>query len=430
MKDGPNDECADDPIAGVSDHSSPGIEDRGFPTLAIFGALAITIGYLDRVNISVAILAMESEMGLSPVTKGLVLSAFGIGYLICQLPGGWAAQRWGGERVLAFVVLGSSLLTLLTPSVATISVLALVLVRALLGLVEGAMYPSIYAMLGRRVAKERRARQIALIYAGMPVGTLVGLGVSGWATERYGWQGLFYIFGLTGLVWSAAWFFYSRRSAILQAGRDAKLTNRGATPWRLLLASPAVKALIFNQFCSNWTLYLILAWLPSYLRDIQGVDLSSAGLLAAAPWLVMLVAVNVLGAAADKAVRRGQDLTRVRKVMQVTCLAGSAAFLLAMPYATSAGLAVAFICGAMFFHSFAVGGYTSNHLDLSPSHAGALMGAANTAGQLPAFVCIASTGWLVQVTHSYNSAFILAACISLVGAVIWIRYASAKPITD
>lgn len=414
---------------GGADRPPPDTGERRFSSVAIFGALAVTIGYLDRVNISVAILAMETQLGLSVAAKGLLLSAFGIGYIICQLPGGWAAQRWGGERVLALVVLGCSLLTLATPLVATISFAALMAVRLLLGLVEGAMFPSIYGMLGQRVAKSRRARQVALVYAGVPVGTLVGLAVSGWATERYGWQILFYIFGGAGLAWSAAWFLYGGRADAPGDGSAGKAAAP-PTPWRLLLGSSAVRALIFNQFCSNWGLYLILAWLPSYLRDVQGVRLSTAGLLAAAPWIVMLVAVNVLAAVADEAVRRGHDLTRVRRVMQAASLSGSALFLLAMPYAVTAGIAVALICGAMFFNSFTVGGYTSNHLDLSPSHAAALMGVANTAGQLPAFICIASTGWLVQVTHSYNSAFLLAAAVNLSGAAIWWRYASAKPITD
>lgn len=47
--------------------------------------------------------------------KGAVLSAFYWGYAVSQVPGGWAAQRWGGERVLSWSFALWSLAVLATP---------------------------------------------------------------------------------------------------------------------------------------------------------------------------------------------------------------------------------------------------------------------------------------------------------------------------
>lgn len=47
--------------------------------------------------------------------KGAVLSAFYWGYAASQVPGGWAAQRYGGERVLSWSFAAWSLGCLATP---------------------------------------------------------------------------------------------------------------------------------------------------------------------------------------------------------------------------------------------------------------------------------------------------------------------------
>ena len=70
--------------------------------VAIMCAIATFICYIDRVNISVAIIPMTEEFGWSGTTKGFVLSSFFIGYMAAMLPTGWLANKYGG-RVLAKV---------------------------------------------------------------------------------------------------------------------------------------------------------------------------------------------------------------------------------------------------------------------------------------------------------------------------------------
>jgi ACS family sodium-dependent inorganic phosphate cotransporter len=65
-------------------------------TVVALGFLAAFVCYIDRVNISVAILAMQDAFGWTETTKGLVLSAFFVGYMLFQVPSGWLASRVGG----------------------------------------------------------------------------------------------------------------------------------------------------------------------------------------------------------------------------------------------------------------------------------------------------------------------------------------------
>src|SRR5262249_54022868 len=62
--------------------------------------LAVVVCYLDRVNLSVAIIPMAAEFGWNVETQGRVLSAFFVGYLLLQIVGGRLADRFGGKAVL------------------------------------------------------------------------------------------------------------------------------------------------------------------------------------------------------------------------------------------------------------------------------------------------------------------------------------------
>ena len=75
----------------------------------------------------------------------------------------------------------------------------------------------------------------------------------------------------------------------------------------------------------------MLAWLPSYFRDVQSLSVTSAGLYSAAPWLTMFVMINISGWVADGLVKRGNSITFVRKLMQTGGMFGSAVFFLLVP---------------------------------------------------------------------------------------------------
>jgi len=141
--------------------------------------LACVIAYTDRVNISVAAVAMKEQFGWSETQKGFVLAAFFVGYLLFMFVAGLLAHRFGGKRVLGYSVLAWSIFTLLTPAAAVFSIALLMVARISLGLGEAGTYPSIYELFGRWVPAAERARAVARMTSGFPLGTVIGLVVSG-----------------------------------------------------------------------------------------------------------------------------------------------------------------------------------------------------------------------------------------------------------
>jgi MFS transporter, ACS family, solute carrier family 17 (sodium-dependent inorganic phosphate cotransporter), other len=173
-------------------------------TVVILFALSTVLCYIDRVNISVAIIPLAHAKGYSEAERGLVLSAFFWGYLWPQLPGGWLADRFGGKRVLGAGVALWSIATFLTP-IATVSFALLLFVRGALGLGEAMNFPAIHSIAARWTLESERARAISLHLSGTALGTIIALLASPPIIIAFGWEAVFYISGLLGLVWLAAW---------------------------------------------------------------------------------------------------------------------------------------------------------------------------------------------------------------------------------
>lgn len=148
---------------------------------------AAFVCYIDRVNISVAIIPMQEAFGWSDTVKGMVLSSFFIGYMIMQAPNGWLTNRIGGKIVLGFVVLSWSLFTFLTPIAAFISLPVLIAIRIFMGLGEAAMFPATYGLFGYWVPESERSRSTIFLLSGIPLGTLFALTITGWIVTRFGW---------------------------------------------------------------------------------------------------------------------------------------------------------------------------------------------------------------------------------------------------
>ena len=96
----------------------------------------------------------------------------------------------------------------------------------------------------------------------------------------------------------------------------------------------------------------------------------------------------------------------------------------------NASLAMGLMCGALGFSALMWSGFVPNHLDIAPRYADVLMGITNTAGTLPGIIGVTVTGWLVESTGSFSSAFILCAIINVIGAIVWILFSTAERIID
>lgn len=409
--------------------------------LVVLCLAAMFLGYTDRVNIAVASIAMQAEFHWTQTVKGLVLSSFFVGYMALQIGAGALARRFGGKAVLGFAVAWWSLFTLATPFAASLSIGVLIAARIGLGLGEAALMPATYELFSRWVPPAERGRAIGSLLSGIPLGQIVGFLASGWLTASFGWPASFYVFGALGLAWTGYWLrtvandpahdarvAATERALLLECASSRHGAQRPATPWRLFLRAPPVWALVAAHFAHNWTLYMLVSWLPSYFRESHGLSITNSGLYSAAPWAAYFAALQLTGRWSDAAIARGRHTITVRRAATAGGLIAASACLLTLRAVDSPALALALICVATASIGVAASGLTAVPLDLSPRHAPVLIGFSNTFATIPGIAGVAVTGWLVDLTHTYSTAFLVSALFSIGGALLFLRFASAQPL--
>ncbi len=399
------------------------------------------ICYIDRVNISVAIIPMAKQFGWTEVEKGLILSSFFLGYILTQVIGGWLGNKFGGKLILGLGVLWWSVFTILTPLAAMLSLPVLLAARVAMGMGEGVAFPAIYSLFSRWIPSDEKARAVTFNLSGLAFGTITAISITPWIATTLGWQLVFYLFGALGFVWL---YFWWRNAASNPAEHpsisaeelhhiesSASTKNQPtAIPWRRLLSSAPVWALIINHFCNNWGFYVLLTWLPSYFSSELGIKLGSVWIYVAPPWITLFVMTNVAGWIADSLFKRGLSTTAVRKIMQTVGMLGPAVFLILVTKADSAPQAVMLLSCTLGLVSFAFAGFGPNHLDIAPRYADILFGITNTAGTLPGILGVALTGWLITLTGSYEAAFQVAAGVYVFGTVVWLLFATGERVID
>jgi MFS transporter, ACS family, solute carrier family 17 (sodium-dependent inorganic phosphate cotransporter), other len=409
---------------------------RRFTVIGLF-FLSTLICYVDRVNVSIAIIPMARDMGYSPATQGVVLSAFFWGYIVSQLAGGWMADRFGGKAVLGFGVACWSLATFVTPLAASFSLPLLLAARVALGVGEGVNFPAIHSLAARWAPARERARALALNYTGIFLGTIAALLGSPPLILAYGWPAVFYVSGALGALWLAAWVFkggngpedargISAAEISLIASDRPALSRPPSIPWAAILRERAVWAIVAAHVCNNWGFYILLLWLPTYLHQALHVPVARVGAYSLMPWAATFVVCNLAGWLSDWMRQRGMPVTAVRKIIQSAGFVLGAIPLVFLPRVTTPAAAVGLItisacCGAMSLAAFGV-----NHLDIGPRYAGILMGISNTAATVPGIVGVAATGYILEVTGSFSAVFYLTAFIYMAGLAAYLAWASGE----
>ena len=393
-------------------------------TLSAFCFTCLALSYMDRWNLSVAAPLMMREFGWNETTMGLLQSVFFYGFTLSHLPGGWLADRFGGKRVLGAGTLGWSLATAVTPLAGGFGGLAAA--RVALGLGEGMNMPSISSLVARWFPMEERTRATVVNLAGIHVGTVIALPLSAWIAATHGWRAVFWVFAALGFVWVLAWFAWAPD---LPPPAEGDRETRHHVPWRLFLRERAVWALLVTTFVTNWTAWFMYSWLPTYFVRAHGFSLKESGLVSAVPNLSMTVGGLVAGWLADRLILRGVPVTRVRRLLLGGGFAGAILFLLVIPRVSSAAASVACLAGALAGLAFGGSTVVVNSLDLSPRHAGVLVGLQGTAGNVAGMVSPLLGGAIVASTGRWDLNFYLIAALLALGIVVWSAWSSGEPIT-
>ena len=405
--------------------------------LILYSTLAVVICYIDRVNISVAIIPMQEQFGWSDSQVGFIFSSFYLGYMLTMALGGYLSDKFGGKRVLGMGVVLWSLFTILTPLAAHNGFFALFFIRILMGVGEGVTFPAWHSLYARWIPFNERTRAIAFTNSGIAIGTIIGYIGTQMIIIAIGWEWAFYTFGIAGLVWFIFWY----RNVTSFPGDHKRITNdeliliqdnapsskpAKKIPLRQLLVNKPFLAIIAATFANNWSLFVFLSFLPKFINNELGIDLETKTfvILIIIPSIISVLALNAGGYLADRLIKNGMRVIKVRKLLNSIGFFGSAACLFMIPFFESIIVIILLICITNLFTGSAAGGFGVNHADIGPNTTGTLVGIASTFGMIAGVVGNAISGYLLDVTNSWTLIFHIAATLIVIGGLIYLLFAS------
>jgi len=408
------------------------------------------IAYVDRVGFSIAYTKMSDSIGTQQSHKGAVLSSFYWGYATSQIPCAWLAAKFGGVRMLTVSMLMSTVVAFITPGDPDQKFM-LSFTRVLVGIAQGAIFPSIHNELGKWkdvVGPQYFSTVVSLITSGMYLGSAVAMLVLPQVSAWGGPSMIFKTQGLVGTVWIICWnaansglqqnlghdMEKGRTSAKdlpaeAQKAPSPEPTKPTAIPWMRLLTTPAIWAIIINNFAFHYIVYVLMAWLPTYYEKGLKMEMSRAGLMNLLPFFVMFVFSNVSGMVADRLIgRMGVAVGKARKLLNTVGFVTAALVLLTLPSITNVYTGVLAISAVLGAAAVARAGFALNHLDVAPTYAGSVMSVANTAGTLAGIVGVGLTGMLLNASggESWTHVFGLLSAVCAGGAVIFLSLATGE----
>lgn len=406
--------------------------------IAVLLLLNYVVWYMDRTNISIAGVPMMKEFGWTAADFGMVQSAFFIGYALTQIPGGWAADRWGGSKVILLGTIWWSVFVFLTPFAATLTMMCAV--RSVMGLGEGVNAPTHTSLTARWMPKREAGMAQAVYYIGMPVGIMIAMPSTVWLTQRWGWQASFYVFAFVGVAWCAAWLWYGRdrpeqhpdmtqaELKMIRADQDPPEIMDRPTKWSTVLSNSAVWGLTTSYFFHNYLWYLYMSWLPGYFVMARGFSLLKSGLFTTIPYLVACCTMPLGGWLSD-ALTRKYGATVGRRVPIVIGLGGCGIFLVLGAHTPDAYTAITYISASMGFLTLNYGAFWSTPIDISSKDGGVISGLMNTSGNIAGIFAPTITGLLVTYyNNKFENAMYFGAALALVGILILCTVGKVKPI--
>ncbi|XP_036368991.1 uncharacterized transporter slc-17.2-like [Octopus sinensis] len=140
----------------------------------------------------------EGEFEWSDTLQSNILAGYFYGYIATNYLGGLLADKYGAKRVVGGSILSASILTILHPSLSRISGYLTLVLRILTGMASGPIYPAFQSLYGRWAPPQEIGSLVGLTFAGLYLGNIVGLSISGYLCLYgfdNGWGSIFYIFG-------------------------------------------------------------------------------------------------------------------------------------------------------------------------------------------------------------------------------------------
>lgn len=297
--------------------------------------MAIVFNYFDRQIVSILKPVIKEEYGLDDGGYAVVLNVFTVCYALMYPVSGWLVDRFGSRLVMFWGVIGWSVSCIGGGLSRTFG--QFTFFRALLGASEPTNFPAQLRVIAVWFPGKLRATANSLCVAGSSIGAIIAPPLVAWLTISFGWQTVFIVAGVVGLLIALLWLlvyrdppFYIAQEALGEGVAEGKSFS-----WPQLWSRKSLWGILLIRFVSDPVWYFCLFWLPGYLQENSGLSLTQMGMFGWIPFL--LADIGAIGTSrwSDVMVKRGVDPLLSRKRM-LSLVAIAAPLCCLTPYLPSA----------------------------------------------------------------------------------------------
>ncbi|XP_066974251.1 uncharacterized transporter slc-17.2-like [Macrobrachium rosenbergii] len=124
-------------------------------------------------------LRQSQEFDWDEETQGMILGCFFYGYMVGNLLGGFASEYLGGRVTLGISVLSVSIVSLLSPVCVRTSTALYVGLRIVSGIFQGPLFPSIFTLMAAWIPPKDKASFSSIVFVGPQLGTVISMALGG-----------------------------------------------------------------------------------------------------------------------------------------------------------------------------------------------------------------------------------------------------------
>jgi ACS family glucarate transporter-like MFS transporter len=393
-----------------------------------------SVGFLDRVNISIASDYIVREYHLTNIQLGYIFSAFVFGYALCQAPGGRVSDRYGARRVITIATLWWAVFTSLATAIPrdiVHVVAAFIAVRFMLGVGESVIYPASNRVVAKWIPTHERGRANGLIFAGVGAGAAVTPPLITYIMLRGGWRLSFWVSALIGVGAGMVWLWLARDNpedhpwvgaremGLIRSGLPkAEDQPKGMLPWRTILGSKDFLLVTYSYFCYGYMAYIFFTWFFRYLSTVRGLNLRESSYFTTLPFIAMAVCSPLGGVISDRLTRLyGKRWGRCG--VSVVGIGLSAVFVASGGYVASPRLASIVLAGGAGALYISQSTFWSVTADIAGESAGAVSGVMNMGAQIGSTVTATLTP-MIAARFGWEASFGVAGFLCATGALAWL----------
>lgn len=376
------------------------------------------VSYLDRAVLSVLAPLVGKDLNLDPASLGLVFSIFFVGYAFCCMAGGMAADRFGPRKVIIWTMLLWSLFCGLTG--VAVSFATLLVVRLLFGMAEGPFLSTSNKLICNWFPVTQRSTGISIAMSGTTLGASIAGPIAGYLALLHGWRIAFAVIALFGVIWTIGFTMVAKdkpdESPVSELDAVAVKIGDKRSIWSYM-SNPAVLATAIGYFGFAYLLYFFLSWFPSYLTMARHLSLKEMSLVSVIPWVMGFFGYMSGGLITDALCRKTGRALYSRKIVLVTSLLVAGICVGLAGGASTVAMAAGLMGVSVFFLYVSANCYFAIILDMvEQSRVGAVGGFIHMVANFAGVLAPAITGFIVQGTGAFLSAFLLAGAVALVGS--------------